>query len=466
MMQNQSEKKRSEASSFRRSKILRIITSGLLAFCLWFYVISVERTETEQEFSGVEVVLDGETALEQDNLKIISDKNMKVKIKLNGRRSVLNKLRSSDITVRVDLTRIYESGTKNLPYEIVFPGDVQSSSIEVVSRNPDTVTLTVVDWSTKRVDLRAPQIVGTPAEGYRVGDEITQSDENVSLSGPKEIIDRIHTAGVVVDVEGVSKTQSGRMSFLYYDENGNQIQDTDAVTANPDKTLVEVPILEEKDDVKLQLPLSIGPEVDDTEFTVNASVTLPDGTKSDYNTVVLVESGEVKTELIKNEDGKYYLDLGTITAFGKVEYVTAGELPTLELTDRFENTYTHEDVDLQQDGVSCDVESVTVSVTARKKITKNISGVSIQGIPTDADYAPLIVQIKGFEEDFEGVVKSDIRAVLDDAPIGSGTYDVTVTIDGHPEITVVGEYQVEIKLPTVTPTIDYLDGGSDNPQQL
>ena len=65
MMQNQSDKKPSKDSSFSRSKILRIITSALLAFGLWFYVISVERTETEQEYTGVEVVMDGEAVLEE-----------------------------------------------------------------------------------------------------------------------------------------------------------------------------------------------------------------------------------------------------------------------------------------------------------------------------------------------------------------------------------------------------------------
>ena len=468
-MQNNAEQKKPEASNFRRSKVLRIITSGLLAFCLWFYVISVERTETEQEFTGVEVVLDGEAALEDSDLKIISDKDMKVKIKLNGRRSVLNKLRSSDITVRVDLTRIHEPGTKNLPYEIEFPGDIQSSSIEVVSRNPDAITLTVVSWTTKRVDLRNPEIVGAPAQGYRVGTAITQSDEKVSLSGPKEIIDQIHTAGVVVDVDGVTETQNVRMSFCYYDEDGNQIENTDAITANPDKTSVVVPILKEKDNVKMQWPLSFGAEAEDKEFTLNVSVTMADQNTSTYSGVVLIEHGTPifnGEPLRQTEDGKLYFDLGTITAFGKVEYVTEAELPMLELTDKFESTYTREDIDLQQDGVSCDVESVTVSVTTRKKVIKTVSGVNVQNLPKGATSTPLVIQLKGFEEDFVGVDKSDIRAVLESVPTVSGTYDVTVTIDAHPEISVVEDYQVEIKFPSVTPTIDYLSAGNDNPHQL
>lgn len=451
MMQNQSERKSSNKSTLQRSKALRIVISGLLAFCLWFYVISVERTETEQEYTGVEVVLDGETVLEERGLKIISEKDMTVKLKLNGRRSVLNKLRTSDITVRVDLTRIYEAGTKNLSYDIQYPGDVQESSIEVVSRNPDAITITVVDWATKRVDLREPQIVGTPAEGYRVGDNITQEHETVSLSGPKELIDRIHSAGVIVDVDGVTESQESRKSFLFYDEQGVLVQGTEDVTANPDKTLVRVPILKDKK-VGLHLPLTFGAAAEDTEFTLNLSVALSDGSKTDYAGTVMVENGvaELSGEpLRQSEDGKLFFDLGEITAFGSsstMGYVTEGELPTLDLSGVYEYEYTREDIDLQQDGASCDVESVTLSVSVRKKEIKEIKGVSIQGTPSNASYAPLTVKLKGFSEDLAEVNKADIRAILTEVPASSGKYTVTVTISGHPEVSVVGEYQVEIKI--------------------
>lgn len=461
MMQNQSDKKPSKDSSFSRSKILRIITSALLAFGLWFYVISVERTETEQEYTGVEVVLDGETVLEERGLKIISDKDMTVKLKLNGRRSVLNKLRTSDITVRVDLTRIYEAGTKNLSYDIEYPGDVQESSIEVVSRNPDAITLTVAAWATKRVDLLDPQIVGTPATGYRVGDAITQEHKTVSLSGPKEIIDKIHSAGVVVNVEGVSESQEMRMSFLYYDEQGNQVTDTDSVTANPDKTLVRVPILKDKN-VGIHLPLTFGEAAEDGEFTMTVSVALANGEKTDYTGVVMVENGAAVLSgdaLRQSEDGMLYFDLGTVTAFGSagtMSYVTEAELPLLELADEYQQTYTREDIDLQQDGASCDVDSVTVSIAVRRKVMGEIRGVSVPGIPSGATCTPLTIQIKGFAEDLEKVDKADILVTLNTIPVVSGKYDVIVTVEGHPEITVVGEYQVEVKLPSVKPTVDFL----------
>lgn len=457
MMQNPPKNKRSEGSGFMRSRLARLLISGLLAFCLWFYVISVERTETEQEYTGVKVVLDGESSLEERGLKIISDKDMTVALKLNGRRSVLNTLRPSDITVRVDLTRIYEAGTKSLSYDIEYPADIQGSSIEVVTRQPNAVTLTVAAWAKKRVDLQMPKIEGTPAPGYRVGTTIVQEHETVSLTGPKEIIDQIHSAGVVMNVEGVTESQEARKEFVYYNEAGEPVPDTDAVTATPDRTLVKVPILKNKD-VGLHLPLNFSDQAADTEFTFQIAVTLAGGKKTDYSGVIMIENGTPVLSgeaLRQSQEGELFFDLGSVTAFGSaatMDYVTEAELPLLDLTGEYQHTYTREEIDLQQDGAECDVESVDVTVTTRKKELKKIMGITVPGIPAGATCTPLAVVIKGFPEDLEGVNKADIRVALDGVPAVSGKYKVTITVDGHPEITVVGEYQVEIKLATIIPS--------------
>ena len=60
---------------------------------------------------------------------------------------------SSDITVLADLTRIYEAGEKQLSYSVSFPGSAQNNPIEVVSRKPDSITLTVVEWASKEIPV-------------------------------------------------------------------------------------------------------------------------------------------------------------------------------------------------------------------------------------------------------------------------------------------------------------------------
>ena len=445
-MQNQSTQKNAEESAFRRSKILRIVTSAVLAFCLWFYVISVERTETEQEYTGVEVVLDGESVLEENGLKIISDKDLTVTIVLNGRRSVLNRLHTSDITVRVDLTRIHESGTKNLPYEIEFPGDVQSSSIEVVSRNPDAITLTVADWETKLVSVDKIDIVGKPAEGYRIGEGVAADDESIVISGPEEIVSRIHSAGVVVNVEGAKATTSVPVSFRYYDVDGNLIQDTDDVTAKPEQTKVKVPILQEKP-VDLLLPITINPDVKDVKLHLNVRVDFDNAEPRYYNATYTADNGSFSN--IEEIDGKKVLNLGSLVVAGAgnsiIDSLTAAKLPVLDLSDKYSGDegflineaidgyslkLTPENLDVWKNDIRCDGFSVTVEVSIEKKVEKTIEGVLIEE-PTGAlGYYPYMTNVilLGYEEDVESLSKADIKVYVDADVTVSGEYPIAVEI--------------------------------------
>lgn len=462
-----------EQSRFTKSKILRIVSSALIAFCLWFYVISVERTETEQSFSNVEVEFEGESVLADRGLKLISDTDVTVDLKLNGRRSVLNSLRSSDITVRVDLTRIYEAGTRSLTYEIEYPGDVTASDIEVVSRDPDGIKVTVVSWAEKRVNLKEPVLKGTPAEGYRVGQLEAEDWEpkTVRIAGPKEVIDRIQSAGVIVDVSGVSESLEVRKGFVYYDAEGNEISDADSVQPEPEKALVRVPILKEKA-VGLTLPISVDKTAEDVEFTVNVTVTMPDGTQNVISGIVMFENNTATLEgaaLRQDAEGKIYLDLGGVTAYGSplaMEYVTEAALPELLLTGTAEKSHTAVDIDLYQDGISCDVGGVQISVTTREKITKVFTGVPVQGIDPlhTCSTTMLTVTVKGFPEDLESVTSANILAMLEEEVTKTGEYDLVVSVVGHAAVTVVGEYPVKIEVPRVRPTVEQLVN-SDGPQE-
>ena len=133
-----------------KNKFLTALLAVLIAICLWAYVITVERPESENTFYNVPVVLDGETVLQDRGMMITSDTQMTVTLKIAGKRSELNNLKSSDIAAVVDLSRIAEAGEKKLTYAVSIPGD---STLEVVNRQPDTLSLTVTEWATKEIPV-------------------------------------------------------------------------------------------------------------------------------------------------------------------------------------------------------------------------------------------------------------------------------------------------------------------------
>ena len=171
-----------------KSKVFTIILSVAIAFVLWAYVVTVERTQIELTFYNVPVVMDGETVLRDRGLMITSGSDQTVNLTLSGKRSDLSKLKNSDITVLVDLTRIYEAGEKDLSYDVSFPGN---HDIEIVNRRPDSVSIQVAQWEAKEIPVEVVP-TGKPAEGFRIDEaNISAEPKAVSISGPKDLIDQI-----------------------------------------------------------------------------------------------------------------------------------------------------------------------------------------------------------------------------------------------------------------------------------
>lgn len=269
-----------------KSKVLTILLSFAISFGLWLYVITVERTQIEYTFYNIPVIMDGESVLGDRGLMITSSKDRTVNLTLSGKRSDLNKLKSSDITVLVDLTRIYEAGEKNLAYTVSFPGDVQNSAIEIVSRQPDNIKLTVAQWATKEIPVQIA-IVGTPADGYRIDQEnISAMPKTVDITGPKELIDKIGVGKITVDMENAKESYEQRQRVTLCDASGNPVEDDlSKVVVENHMILVKVPLLMEKE-IKLEFEVIPGGGL--TEKDVKVSMGFNRESLSDGSAMITV----------------------------------------------------------------------------------------------------------------------------------------------------------------------------------
>ena len=252
-----------------KSKVLTGLLSAVIAFGLWLYVITVERTQIEYPFYNIPVVFDGESVLQDRGLMITSDMDQTVTLTLSGNRSDLNKLKNSDITVLVDLTRIYEAGEKTLPYTVI-PGN-ETNSIEVVSRKPDNIKLTVAQWATKEIPVQI-KTYGAPAAGYKIDEaNISAAPKSVDISGPKELIDQIAMGKITVNMEGAKETFEQRNKITLCDANGDPVDaDLSNVYVENHKILVRVPVLMEKE-ISLRLPVVPGGGLTENDAKVSMS---------------------------------------------------------------------------------------------------------------------------------------------------------------------------------------------------
>ena len=95
-----------------KSKIGYIALSVLIAFGLWLYVITSVSPGSEETYDDVPVILSAETVLQERGLMITSVSSDTVTLKLSGNRSDLAQVNRGNITVKADLSKIYEPGSQ------------------------------------------------------------------------------------------------------------------------------------------------------------------------------------------------------------------------------------------------------------------------------------------------------------------------------------------------------------------
>ena len=395
--------------------MLKILLSVTIALTLWLYVISVERTETVQNFRNVPVILDGESVLEDRGLKIVSDTDLTVDLELTGNRSELNKLRSSDIVVIVDLTRIYEAGEKELEYSVTLPG-----TIEVVSREPQTINIEVARWVTQEVPVQLEQ-VGSLPDNYIVDQQnVTLDRQFITLSGPQSVVENIAMAKVTVDMTGRTESVEERVSVTLCDENSVPL-DVSSVTVDTDKVLVKIPVLMVKD-IQLQVSVISGGgltaqdvtvTLDKTEITVSGSPAVI----SKLEDVLVLGTIDLSQEMEGFTDRTYQVELpaGVKNLSGIEEVQVSLEMPEREI----------QSFDLSMEDMLDRVELQNVPDGVPVRVREN---------------QQLTVWIRGQAKDLEKVMITDFRIVVDlTGATQTGMYEAQILVENVSGVGVVSD---------------------------
>jgi YbbR domain-containing protein len=395
-----------------KNKILTILLSVAIAFGLWLYVITYEYTQIEYTFYNVEVQLLGESVLQDRGLMIASDSERTVDLTISGKRSDISKLKSSDITVLVDLTAIHEAGERTLSYDVSFPGDVQNSALEIVRRSPESIRLTIANWETKEISVET-ETLGTPAEGFIVDvDGITVSHKTVSISGPKELLDKIQIGKVAVDMEGAKETKEQSVKLTLCDKDGNPVDgNLTKVVVATSKIQVKVPVLMQKE-IELLLPVIPGGGLteEDVEKDMSADRIIVTGSPA----VISKLPGSITLGQI---------DLAKETqSFTKREYYF--ELPS--------------GVNIEGNLGTTVFVSLTLPETDTLTLTVPNTQITVTGTPAGYEADPggtLEVTLRGIKGAFNGFKTSDVSVVVDVAgATTTGRYNVEIQIQGDMKI--------------------------------
>lgn len=401
-----------------KSKILTALLSIVIACGLWAYVVTNVSVEDTTTIHNVPVVFQNEGALSSRALMLTEGTGQTVALTITGTRSEILKLNNNNVSVIVDLSRIYDAGRQNVQYAVNYPADVVTSTFEYTA-DKSRITLTVEEWVEKPVSVFL-QYTGRVADGYMADLETVQTDSRtVKVSGPASVVNQITKARIDVNLDGLTESVNQDFNYILCDSEGNP---------------VEVPNVEhvQTDVEQIHLNLSIQRY---KEIPLKVEVTSGGGATEETTTIEL----DTETIIISGSDealeGLDSLVIGAVN-LAQIKETTKMTFPVV-LPAGVENRTGVETV------------NATISFPALTTKTFTIDNIRATNIPEGAEgivvTKQISVTVRGPRSIVSRMRESDITVTVD-----FGNMEIGATVTRLPAVTISSSF----------PSVGILDNGT------
>lgn len=405
----------------KNNKLVSALLSLAIAFGLWLYVITTVSPGSEDTINDIPVVFEGESVLAERGLMITSDDNITVDLTLSGNRSDLVKLSNTNITIKVDLTKVYDPGVKELTYSISYPSDVPNDAFTEMNRYPGNVRLTVEKKQTKPVEVQV-NFTGNAKDGFIADIENRVLDySTVNVTGPSSVIEQIDHARIDINLTDMTESISESYRYTLCDAEGNPV-DVEMVTTDVAEVHLDVKIQRLKE-IPLKLNVTYG------------------GGATEINTDVKIEPAAIRvsgSELLLEDLNEIILgsiDLSTLEENTTQTYTITLPEGVTNLSERTEVTVTIK----------------FVGLTVREF---DVTRIEVANVPEGMDYDLLNdvvkVKLRGTTSVINQLKAENIVLVVDLSGKEPGSFTVkpALSIEGdqYASIGAVGSYSVSITL--------------------
>ena len=221
------------------------IASVVIAAFVWLIVVNLDDPKTTRTFIVTVTEKNGEMLEQAGKAYTIENEDRIAKIDVTGKRSIMDGLSASDFLATADLSQMLggldELGEKWVPIT-VDPPKRYADDLEIMQRT-NNIKIMLEDSATEQFYISG-NAVGTPMEGYAIGD-ITTSPNLIKISGPQSVVSRIDKVSVSVNVERLSQDTTINVTPVLYDKSGDVIETT-KLKLSQEQVTVSVQLLGKK----------------------------------------------------------------------------------------------------------------------------------------------------------------------------------------------------------------------------
>ena len=409
----------------KERRITSAILSLVIAFGLWWYVVNNVSMEDDITFNNIPVVREGESVLNERNLMITEISTEVVSMNLRGSREDLNKVDSSNMSVKINLSNIDEPGERiPLPYVPSYPATVANTAFEISYKNPSVIFVSVDYRRTAEIPVTV-KWTGTRSENYLYDTENYTLDYSaVTITGPATVVDQIDHAQVLIDLTNRSESFSESFRYTLCDAAGEPV-DAQSVTTSVEEVQLTAQIQQIKEvDLIADVIYGGGATPENTTITLSPEV-------------IRVTGGEAVLEELGDTYTVCSINLADIEkSSNELKY-------NINLPEGVTN----------QTGVS----EVTVTVRfsglkTKEFVVDKIEMIHIpEGMIAEVINANVTVRLRGPEAELSKLTEKDITAVVDlsAAEVGTATYKAVIVVG--PEFPNVGALKTSSVSATVLP---------------
>jgi YbbR domain-containing protein len=317
-----------EMKTKMKSRIVKALFSAALAIGIWLYVVTVVSPNSDKHFYNIPVNDSSKVLLHQQELMIVDMETSKVSIHLEGNRVDLNKLSSDKIPVTLDVSKIYQAGIHEVPYDVNVP-----DGVTIREKSPETITVEVVPWTSTSVPVEVDYGDTAVKDGYipyKESKELNITD--VEIAGPTAVVNQIKMAKIQVDLTDRKDTINEFFTHTLCDENGAPV-DAKNVTVNTESIKLTLPIMRLKE-LKLRVKVlpGGGATEENTAITVNPATVWVSGSETLLEKVEDLEIGPIDLgEILEDQTVTLPIKLreGLISEAGVTKATVEVKLPEL-----------------------------------------------------------------------------------------------------------------------------------------